>query len=94
MPEENKTVELKDEELNKVTGGAIKAKRVSFKYSDNQLLRGKYDKWVYKVKELLSAYGSPDYNCEVVKVSDNYKGTYKVGDLLIMSEDELEPYNG
>ena len=48
MPEENKTFELKDQELNKVTGGAIKAKRVSFKYSVNQLLRGKYDKWVIK----------------------------------------------
>ena len=91
MSEENKTIQLKDEDLEKVSGGVTEKDGITFKFDMDQRVHFKYDNWVYKIVGLVTTNG-PQYRCEIVELPVNYDGSWRVGQVIQYREDELVAY--
>ena len=96
MPEEKKTVELKEEELEKVSGGAGEGDTP--KFSNGQQVKYVSNNVDYLVLEIVSyTASSRKYHTTVVSIlptcSPAYANAFNVGDTFVVNEDELVPLN-
>ena len=95
MSEENKNVELKQNDLQKINGGYVTVNGIEYKYTIGQAVRGK-DTWEYFIRGYdgwNNCDDCPNYKAEIKKLPVDYPQGYrywKIGDSKVISENDID----
>lgn len=88
-----KTIELNEQELEEVSGGA--SANINYSYSIDQKVIDECN-MVLKIIELAGwnyCYNCPKYECLIIELPQGYPGTRDVGDTITRAEVLIRPYN-
>ena len=91
MSEENKTVELKDEELQQVAGGEkAEVDYSKAKYKQGDIVKDIYG-WILKIEEAVNwdAIRGFAYRCIIIEIPSGYTGYYSVGETYYEWDDDI-----
>ena len=97
MSEEKKVVELKEDELEKVSGGGVSIPTtIEYKYSIGQKMIDTKDNWIYTITGYdgwNAVKNCPKYECRIEFIPENSSRNWSVGETIARPESVLSPYN-
>lgn len=92
MPDENKNVELKEKELEEVSGGNGPT-NITYAYVVDQRVIDQCG-WILTIMEQSGwdrSYKCPKYECRIETLPAGYSGAWFIGDWISRAESQIQP---